>query len=410
MAKLASIFMFLIVVNVTTAANISDQSGSADNLYRIYNDLYGTKFVNSSDLPQVSSDQVWTVNRGEATARVRFAEHDQNLTIKSLGQDQARTLSDMEPLQPFVFQSGDGIDRMVTLRTPSVVESGTVSQYYDDRFMIAWECDQQPDYDYNDLVVEVWNVKPLTTVVLAPVGDVTTWPDTAYRWMDIADNLYSDTYQSSFTYNQPLVNLSYYNQDHEMFRGVLTAHGLKPNFAYQIKLVGKPTDDGRVSNESIGYKGRWWRQKPNPGNSNDAGYDANKNNPNYAFECYLMYDYFVTDESGNAVKTFGLDNSYHVLWKISQRNPRPNDSVPTRHIIKTTAANPAYGKDCGETAVELYAEWETGRAVPGNARLDEGDYNVLFILTEESFHSSGLGGYWASAMGCDNVRFTIGSR
>jgi hypothetical protein len=34
-------------------------------------------------------------------------------------------------------------------------------------------------------------------------------------------------------------------------------------------------------------------------------------------------------------------------------------------------------------------------------------YDLQFILTEESFHQSGLGGYWAGAMGCTTVAFSI---
>ena len=103
-------------------------------------------------------------------------------------------------------------------------------------------------------------------VNLQPVGDVTTWPDTPYRWMDIADFLYSFRYQSFFNYEQPTVKLSFCDIS-STFEGTLVASELKPNFAYQVKLVGKPTkvwgaggDDW--ANEQIGYAGRWWRSHP----------------------------------------------------------------------------------------------------------------------------------------------------
>ena len=32
-------------------------------------------------------------------------------------------------------------------------------------------------------------------------------------------------------------------------------------------------------------------------------------------------------------------------------------------------------------------------------------YNVQFVLTEESFHQTGLGGFWAGAMMADNIHF-----
>jgi hypothetical protein len=57
--------------------------------------------------------------------------------------------------------------------------------------------------------------------------------------------------------------------------------------------------------------------------------------------------------------------------------------------------------------VGLYAEWEPGRDLPGEVALPAWMYNLQFILTEESFHQNGIGGYWAGAMGCDTVFFSI---
>jgi hypothetical protein len=108
--------------------------------------------------------------------------------------------------------------------------------------------------------------------------------------MDIADNLYSSTYQSSFTYTQPLVTISFSNTS-STFSGTLTATGLKPNFAYQMKLVGNADMDD-WSNEQLGYAGRWWRVQPNPGNSNDTDYDNNKDDPNYIYQGYLFFGFF----------------------------------------------------------------------------------------------------------------------
>lgn len=71
------------------------------------------------------------------------------------------------------------------------------------------------------------------------------------RWMDMADNLYSSTYQGSFAYVQPLVSITYNNAS-GTFSGTLTATGLKPGFAYQMKLVGNSGMDAWC-NEQIGY-------------------------------------------------------------------------------------------------------------------------------------------------------------
>jgi hypothetical protein len=71
------------------------------------------------------------------------------------------------------------------------------------------------------------------SLILALMLPLTTWADTVNlqpisgsginnRWMDIADNLYSSTYQNSFTYAQPLVTISY-NNTSGTFSGTLTA-------------------------------------------------------------------------------------------------------------------------------------------------------------------------------------------
>jgi hypothetical protein len=249
-------------------------------------------------------------------------------------------------------------------------------------------------------------------VTLCPIGDVTTWPDTPFRWKDIADNLYATSYMDSFDYGSPLVTVSFYETG-GTFAGSITGEGLKPNFAYQMKLVGKPESDtlwgdtgDDWSNEQIGYTGRWWRKQPNPGNTNDADYETHKDDPNYIFEGYLLFSYFVTDENGDIAQDFYLDSSFHVLWKTSQRAPSANDSDPTTHTLDSFIP-PAYDQSYDSTEVSLYAEWESGRALPGEATLTPGAYDVRFILTEESFHQSGLGGYWAAALGGNPVQFAV---
>lgn len=256
-------------------------------------------------------------------------------------------------------------------------------------------------------------------VSLQPVGDATTWPDMPYRWMDVADFLYASGYQDSFNYGQPTVMLSYCNMS-ATFEGNLAASGLKPNFAYQMKLVGKPTEvwgpaGDDWANEQIGYAGRWWRKQPDPGNANDSDYESHKDDPDYIYEGYLLFDFFVTDEQGRASVTFSSDSSFHVLWAThdstndgtGHRDPLTEDG-PVRYIEFTASpstAPDAYATDYGSARVGVYAEWESGRALPGEMVLPSGYYNVQFVLTEESFHQSGLGGGWAGAMMADSVTF-----
>lgn len=256
-------------------------------------------------------------------------------------------------------------------------------------------------------------------VNLQPVGDVTTWPDTPYRWMDIADFLYATGYQGFFNYDQPDVKLSFCDIS-PTFKGTLVASGLKPNFAYQVKLVGKPTklwggagDDW--ANEQIGYAGRWWRNQPEPGNADDADYEAHKDDPSYIYEGYLLFDFFVTNEQGGANVNFSADSSFHVLWAthdstndgLGHRDPHPEDGPVTyTEFTASPLTNPdAYAADYSSAQVSIYAEWEPDRALPGQLVPPSGPYNCQFVLTEESFHQTGLGGYWAGAMRSDNIHF-----
>jgi len=75
------------------------------------------------------------------------------------------------------------------------------------------------------------------------------------RWCDIAGNFYASALADHFSYvDGPRV---YVRLDARAptFRGRLEARGLKPNFAYQMKLVG--VHDAPEAFERIGYAGRW---------------------------------------------------------------------------------------------------------------------------------------------------------
>jgi hypothetical protein len=226
------------------------------------------------------------------------------------------------------------------------------------------------------------------------------------RWMDIADNLYSPAYQSSFTYAQPLVTITY-SSTSSNFSGTLTATGLKPNFAYQMKLVGNADMDD-WTNEQLGYAGRWWRVQPNPGNSNDADYAENRDDPDYIYQGYLLFDFFSTDQQGNATVNFSANSSYHVLWATNDstetgtghKNPGANDSAVVYYDFAASPAtnSAAYSTDYGSARVGIFAEWESGRPLPGQLSFPAGEYLCKFVLTEESFHQSGLGGGWTSVL------------
>ena len=249
-----------------------------------------------------------------------------------------------------------------------------------------------------------------------------TSPTGDYRWRDVADQLYSQSYQTSYNYTQANVAVTY-DPAAPTLRGTLTATNLKPNFAYQLKLAGSP---GTAANEHIGLAGRWWQEEwngsawtngqnlnnkgngssPNP---NDIIYFQNRDIVNatsptglkYRYTGYLVFDYFITDENGNAVLNFETNSSYHVLWKTSQRSATPSDGpVKSRSFDADPSLSPAYDTDYPPQTINIFGEWE--RLPVGGVHLQVGDYLAQIILTEESFHGSGgppYAGNWAGAMG-----------
>lgn len=249
---------------------------------------------------------------------------------------------------------------------------------------------------------EEGSVRPLAVVDL-PLSNASA-PASNYRWGDIAGNLYSDSFSTGFSYSNPTVTVSFDNSGSATLSGTLTASGLKPNFAYQIKLEGKPTVDA-WGNERIGYLGRWW--SPVAGNVDDAYYQAHKSTE--AILGYLLFDFFITDGNGNATRTFRVDSSYHVLWNAAQPGaPLASAGPSQKRAPEWTAA--AYDSSTGFIGLTqtLFPEIQSGRPAPGKALLTTGSYNCALVITEESFHNNYAGGgSWAAAMRNDNLSFTV---
>jgi len=249
-----------------------------------------------------------------------------------------------------------------------------------------------------------------TTVQLSTSGSVTSPPAIDYRWRDLARNDYAQTYIENYAYDDATVSVTYQATGEPTFVGHLSATNLKPNFAYQIKIVGKPTglftpeqggDD--AANERIGYAGRWWEVAPGSGNRDDAYYEAHRNDPAYIFEAYLLFDFFLTDRFGDAEIDFALDSSYHVLFWDWQRTQGACDHPLKTTTVSGAAGDPAYSQDVGPTTVGVYPQIE--RLCNGTTALPTGVYRCRLLLTEESFHSGY--GNWAPAMINDDVEFTI---
>jgi len=263
------------------------------------------------------------------------------------------------------------------------------------------------------------NLEDIDSGLTSPTGD--------YRWLDIANQSYSSSYRNSYNYTQASV-LVKYEEICDVLQGYLNATNLKPNFAYQLKLSGI---SGNPSNELIGLAGRWWQEEwngtswsngqnlnnkgngssPNP---NDILYYARKNITNttsptglkYRYTGYLVFDYFITDEYGNATFNFEVNSSYHVLWKRSQRTHTDDDGPVKSSTFDANTSSPAYNIDYPLQTVDLFGEWE--RLPVGGIFLKSGYYSAQIVLTEESFHGDGgsYAGNWAAAMG-NNIQFTI---
>jgi len=265
------------------------------------------------------------------------------------------------------------------------------------------------------------------SVSMVDIDSGLTSPTGDYRWLNIADQVYAETYIDSYNYTQATVNVVFETRA-SIFRGTLTATNLKPNFAYQIKLAGF---SGTGSNERIGLAGRWWQESWNGSewaggsNLNNKG-DGSRPNPNdltyferrdivdsssptgklYQYTGYLPFDVFITDDSGNASHEFMTGSCFHVFWKTSQRTPTANDGPVKAGQFNPNPLSPAYDIDHDTATVGVFGEWE--RLPMGNVHLAAGEYGCQMILTEESFHGSGgeHSGNWAAAMGAD-ISFTI---
>ena len=266
-----------------------------------------------------------------------------------------------------------------------------------------------------------------TTVYLGDIDSGTTSPTGDYRWLDIANQSYSESYRNIYNYTQATVQIDFFPVD-QTLSGTLIAINLKPNFAYQLKLVGTP---GTKENEYIGLVGRWWQEEwdgtqwTNGQNLNDNG-NGSSPNPNdlvyysrrdvtdatsptglhYKFTGYLCFDYFITDEQGDATITFETGSCYHVLWKTTQRSHTAYDGPIETTTFTADTSSPAYDINYPEQTVDIFGEWE--RLPMGNVHLSSSEYVAQLTLTEESFHGDGgqYAGNWAAAMGA-TITFTI---
>ena len=210
----------------------------------------------------------------------------------------------------------------------------------------------------------------------------------------------------SYDYDQANISFTYDTPADDQLTGVIETEGLQPYTTYQVKFIGKPTCDGGSGddavNELIGYKGRWTCLDCSCSgatcNRSDTEYE---NNTSECIGGYLVWDYFTTNENGDAVKTIITDNSYHVLRCNGGVCGDTNDSQLNNSDC--SGSNPAYPY-CDASDVE--GELERPGSFPCNGlTLDEGSYNLELVLTEECFHT-GCAGTWTTVMSQD-IEFEI---
>jgi hypothetical protein len=74
-------FVLFVFASNSFATVIMDPSTGGDNLYQIYNDLYGTNYTGSNQLPQLShsSDSLWVETSGQVLIEVRYGGFSQEL-------------------------------------------------------------------------------------------------------------------------------------------------------------------------------------------------------------------------------------------------------------------------------------------------------------------------------------------
>jgi hypothetical protein len=242
----------------------------------------------------------------------------------------------------------------------------------------------------------------------AVFADIST-PD-SQRWADIADNPYSAAYNANFSYGDANVRIAYGGRA-PTFMGQLQAEGLKPNFAYQIKLLGDRSDTWAF--EAIGFQGRWLidPDKHRRTNFKDEEYRKYRDNFDADVQSYIYFDYFVTDSDGKATKPFRLDSSFHVTWNkelnLKRRGPGRRDSEMFVHTVQPQGKAYWWDVPTGPPIIQLWLEQEgvSPRPPKGCVALPAGSYRAAVQLTEESFHLKHNRG-WARVLQAP-VRFEI---
>jgi len=271
------------------------------------------------------------------------------------------------------------------------------------------------------------------SIALQSVAD--NWNKAAPRWRDIGNNPFSAAFRAGFSYQSGSVVLTYpHSPDAKTFSAHISARGLKPNFAYQLKLAGKPisgpqgwgTTHSYVSastngsgatpvahdiagtpvggddwtNQQLGYAGRWWDDTNAPStNLDDAYFQANY--PNHTVYGYLFLGDFITDNAGNAEADVRADRSFHITWQDAQSGNK--EVLLGTFPLAPSATNTGYSAPLPATSQKLWYELESGRVQP--VVLPSGTYHCRLLVTEEAFHGAGGtdGGVWQTVLATETA-------
>ena len=304
-----------------------------------------------------------------------------------------------------------------------------------------------------------------------------TWPHAHERWWDIGSYqqrglhgynqfnqwLHKGLPNGKFDYASRAANVKLtYDRAPKFpyFTGHISARNLKPNFAYQLKLVGKPIGGSRGTgrtgsfvavsskrrrgvavaqtvtgsngqalaingddwtNQQLGFVGRWWNDSHASSNTNevsDSDYIANTRDTIYG---YQFVGIFVTDKWGNADWNIVGNRSYHAVWQEWQSSAKDvfagafnvfgvPDASNSVHFYGYGAAPPGSGDaqraQNGRSRVQLFYELERKR--PKFIALPRGTYHCRLLITEETFHNdlsapNGiLGGRWKTVLATED--------
>lgn len=257
------------------------------------------------------------------------------------------------------------------------------------------------------------------TVNLRPFHD--QWSLARPRLRDVADTPYASGFGGVWPGQSASVTLRYDPApDRPCLTGALRGSGLKPNFCYQLKLMGKPGTAGgglwgaaadNATNDALISRARWWSYRTETAlfnTSSAADAFASDEYRDGWLAGYVYCGWVLTDARGNFARTdrdvadaagwvpLTTDRCFHITGKTGQEGSIPVDTTPVT-VTLARPASAAYDHDWGPASLSLWYQREPDN--PLDFALPAGTHDVVLMLTEESFHNplaTPDGGFWQS--------------